>query len=429
MNILIFNNLNPLRSSGIVGLDLYNGFKKKGHKVKLLVNEYDNNYPEGIVSLETRCSLKKRKLFEKINRRLKLKKTINTDPNYHIHELHEDKLVYRTSKLLRIANIKADAIIVLFAKDFINTKNIFELSQTTNAPVYWLMYDMAPITGGCHYAWDCVGYQKKCGSCPGLFSSDPYDATFVNLEYKKRFIDRTNIQLIAGSEWQYRQAMSSSLFKNKTIHKMLLSIDSTIFKPVDKEKHRMEMGISNTKKIVFFGSVYLTHIRKGMYYLLECFKILNEKIKGTELENNVLLLIAGMGIEEIVDSLPFEYHYLGMLDNTYGIASAYQAADVFICPSIEDSGPSMINQSIMCGTPVVSFEMGVSLDLVITGKTGYRAKLKDSNDLAQGLYNVLTLDNNQYTEISVFSRELALDLCSPETQIDIFENLLLKSKN
>jgi glycosyltransferase involved in cell wall biosynthesis len=113
-----------------------------------------------------------------------------------------------------------------------------------------------------------------------------------------------------------------------------------------------------------------------------------------------------------------------MVNNTYGIASAYQAADVYVCPSIEDSGPMMINQSIMCGTPVVSFEMGVALDLVVTGKTGYRAKLKDTGDMAKGILDILTLDEDNYKIMSVNCRELALKLCSPDVQSEKIENIL-----
>jgi glycosyltransferase involved in cell wall biosynthesis len=424
MNILIFNDTNPLQASGVVGLDLLNGFKNRGHNVKLIVNAYATNYPDGIVSAETQYLLRKKEILKRIRRRLNIGNAITTDPDYHIHELFEYKKKYNTTKLIRIAKFKADAIIVLFAKDFINTKNIYELSEKTNTPVYWLMYDMAPLTGGCHYAWDCVGYQNKCGNCPGLFSSNPFDITFKNLEYKKKYIDRTNIQLIAASEWQYRQAKLSSLFKDKTIHKILLSVDSTLFKPVDKEKLREELGIPLTKKIIFFGSVYMNHKRKGMQYLLEGLKYLKELIKGTSLENDIYLLIAGRKIEEIVEHLPFDYNFLGMLDNTKGIASAYQAADVFISPSIEDSGPSMINQSIMCGTPVVSFEMGVALDLVITGKTGYRAILKASDDLAKGIYSVLSMRKEKYDELSESCRKLALEFCAPEVQIERFESIL-----
>ena len=78
----------------------------------------------------------------------------------------------------------------------------------------------------------------------------------------------------------------------------------------------------------------------------------------------------------------------------------------------------------MCGTPVVSFEMGVAFDLVITGKTGYRAKLKDTNDLAKGIMNILTLDNTNYSKMADNCRKLALELCSPDVQSAKIEQIL-----
>jgi glycosyltransferase involved in cell wall biosynthesis len=429
MNILIFHHSNPFKESGIVASDLFNQFKKRGHEVKLLVNSRNKDYPDGIISLESFFSILLSDLhwkFIKILRVLNLQKQQKTDPNYYFFQLKGQKLIYRTKTLLKKAKIKPDLIFVLSAKNFVNIKNICELNTLTQAPVYWLMYDMAPLTGGCHYAWDCKGYLKCCGKCPALFSTNPYDVSYKNLLYKKNYIDRTNIQIIAGSEWQYLQAKMSTLFKNKPIHKMLITVDSSVFKPVDKEKLRMEMKISANKKIIFFGAVNLKEMRKGMYYLIESLKKLKERLKSTDsdLENNILLLVAGKNFDAIVDSLPFEFLYLEHVNNNYEIASAYQAADVFLCPSIEDSGPMMINQSIMSGTPVVSFEMGVSLDLVITGETGYRAKIKDSNDMAQGIYNILKLNSDDYNKLSIKCRELALKLYSPEAWIEIFENLI-----
>ena len=285
-----------------------------------------------------------------------------TDPEYHFHELKEQKLFFRTKKLLKAASIKPDVIFILFAKDFINSRNIYELSNMTGAKMFWWFYDMGPFTGGCHYAWECKGYMDTCGKCPGLYSSDPGDISNKNLLYKRKYIEMTDIQVISASEWQYRQVQASSLFRNKTIHKILLSVDPDVFKPLPKDDLRRKLGITGNRKIIFFGSVYMSHKRKGMSYLIESLKLLYTKLENSVLREEILLLIAGREIEGIKDLLPFDFHYMGYVDNTYGIASAFQAADVFLCPSIEDSGPSMINQSIMCGTPVVSFEMGVSLD-------------------------------------------------------------------
>ena len=429
MNILIINNVNLYHGSGIVGLDLLYEFQKRGHTVKLLVNIFGTDYPEGVISIETFYLYWKKKIINKLKRILKLNSSVVIDPKYHFQELNERKYFYKTKIILKKAKIKPDVILALFIKDFINTRNIFELNQITNAPIYWLMYDMAPFTGGCHYAWNCKGYQSSCGNCPGLYSSDPCDLTYHNLMFKKDYISKTNIQIIAGSEWQYRQAKCSSLFKNVPVHKILLSINPSVFKPIDKEKIRLQMGIPPDKKVVFFGSMGLTYLRKGMLYLIESLKLLKEETEKTNpnLGKNIFLLIAGERFEEIADDLPFESRYLGFLDNSFGIAAAYQVADAFVCPSIEDSGPMMINQSIMCGVPVVSFEMGVALDLVETGKTGYRARFKDSADMAQGIYYILTLESDKYKMLSNNCRKLALELYSPEVQIENLERIINNS--
>jgi glycosyltransferase involved in cell wall biosynthesis len=438
MNILIFNTYNPLKESGIVALDFFNQLKRSDHEVKLLVNKYDKNYPEGIISLESSVSAGLRKViykfewrFNKLRQILKLKEKYKRDSNYRFFKLDEKKQIYKTDRILKIADKKPDIIIILFAKGFINIKNIYELYTKTHAKIFWLMFDMGPFTGGCHYAWDCKGYQDSCGNCPGLFSSDPFDISHDNLIYKKAFLDQVDIQVLAASEWQYKQVKMSTLFKNKPIHKILLPIESSVFKPVDKGKLKMAMNIPTNKKIIFFGAVGLTEKRKGMHYLIESLNKLKAIIKNSDSDigDNILLLIAGGEFDEIADLLPFESKYMGYLDNNYGIASAYQAADIFLCPSIEDSGPMMINQSIMSGTPVVSFEMGVSLDLVLTGETGYRAKIKDSSDMAQGIFNILKLNSEDYNRLSMRCRKLALKLCSPEIRMKIFEDLIQKEES
>ncbi|MFC1760092.1 glycosyltransferase, partial [Candidatus Neomarinimicrobiota bacterium] len=109
--------------------------------------------------------------------------------------------------------------------------------------------------------------------------------------------------------------------------------------------------------------------------------------------------------------------------NNERLASAFQAADLFVCPSIEDAGPMMINQSIMCGTPVVSFKMGVALDLIHTGITGYRATLRDINDMATGIKYILELDEKSYCKISQNCRELGLKLCHPKVRIESLMNI------
>jgi hypothetical protein len=275
---MIFRN-NPLATSGAVSFDLFNEFKAKGHNVKLLVNYYKPDYPDGIISMETTYLYWKNKVINKIKRTLGLQEKRNFVLRYHFHSFDDTKTLYSTKNLLKRAGIRPDVIIILFAKDFINAKNIYELNQKTGKPVYWMMYDTSPLTGGCHYSWECLGYQNSCGSCPALQSTDPHDITNRNLLYKKKYMDKTDVSIVVASEWQILQVQKSSIFRNRPIHKILISINPDVFKIVPKEISRKKTGIAFDRKVIFFGAKSFNDERKGSKYLLEALKILKEMLK------------------------------------------------------------------------------------------------------------------------------------------------------
>lgn len=136
-----------------------------------------------------------------------------------------------------------------------------------------------------------------------------------------------------------------------------------------------------------------------------------------------MIVTAGRNDFPVELELVFEHRHIGFLDGDAILATCFQAADIYVNPSIEDSGPMMINESILCGTPVVAFEMGVAVDLVHNFKTGYRAHLKDENDMANGLYKILEMDNEAYSAMRAYCRNYGLELCHPNVQVNAFETL------
>ena len=416
MNILIISTQNPYKTSGIVALNLYKGFGDQGHNTRLLVKEYGIYNSNDIVSMETRLdafllSWKNRfKYWDswfamKLNKSSLLFKGSKTNPNYYVQDYDQTVEYYKTKKIIKKIGFKPDAIIYLFQQKFLNAKNLFELNKFTGAKIFWYLMDTAPLTGACHYSWDCERYKKGCGCCPALFSSNENDQSAINLSFKLKYLSKTNISIISPTEWQHIKAVESTLFKFKPIEKILLSIDSDQYNCVPKTIGKEKLNIPVNKKVIFFGATSINHTRKGMQQLIEALQILKE---SNNLKNeNILLLVAGE-LKKNKDQFPFEYRELGLLANNEQLVAVYHAADVFVCPSIEDSGPMMINQSVMTGTPVVSFEMGVSQDLVLTGITGYRAKLKDSRDLAKGIEYVLSLNDEAYNKMCGNCRDLAI---------------------
>ena len=72
------------------------------------------------------------------------------------------------------------------------------------------------------------------------------------------------------------------------------------------------------------------------------------------------------------------------------MAAAYNAADVFVLPSLEDNLPNTIMESMACGVPCVGFRVGGIPEMIDHRRNGYIANFKDTADLAAGISWVLT---------------------------------------
>lgn len=302
-----------------------------------------------------------------------------------------------------------DIIHLHWVANFLTSHSIFKLHQRSKAPVVWTLMDLAPITGGCHYTSNCEGYTQKCGHCPQIHSNFRYDLSRWTWRQKNRYLADVPITIVAPTQWVADRVKKSSLFRSARIEVIPLGIDSKIFRPVDMAVARDLLNLPLDKKLVFFGATALLEERKGMEYLVRALEILKMNLSDTcpELASNIVLLIAGS--RRVADSLslPFPSHCLGHLNNDLSLALAYQAADLFVCPSVEDAGPMMIPESMLCGTPVVAFDMGGAPDLITSMQNGYLASHADSTDLAHGMYLLLTSDDSHPIRLSASETAVA----------------------
>jgi glycosyltransferase involved in cell wall biosynthesis len=254
--------------------------------------------------------------------------------------------------------------------------------------------DQEPVTGGCHYSFDCDGFEKQCGNCPQLVTSHSKDRSHVTWRKKFENLSGLPIVFVAPTTWLAQRIQKSSLFRNHRVELIPLAIDTTIFRPFDQSASRDLLHLPQNKKIVFFGARHIYEERKGMKYLFGSLELLARMLaeRGNGFKpSDVHLLVVGNGSSEL--SLPFSHTAIPHLNDNISLALAYQASDVFVCPSVEDAGPMMIPESMLCGTPVVAFNTGGAPDLITTMKNGYLASYKNSEDLAQGVYSVLTRDS------------------------------------
>lgn len=349
---------------------------------------------------------------------------ITSDKNYYFYGAWNNSVTDISQIDLEFSEAP-NVIILHWISGFVSLDVILALKKKYDAKIFWYLMDMAPMTGGCHYAWDCAGYTNDCSNCPAIktiFNNMPKR----ELQRRMQLVKEMGVEIISPTSWLSQQAKKSSLFKTSVINEVLLGIDENVFKPLDtynidllKEKY----NICKSKRIIAFGTQNFSEKRKGSKYLLRAIEKLTNS-SNFDVNNCVLVTAGNLGGHDFTSDL--EHVHLGYLGSELELASFYQIADVLISPSIEDSGPMMVNESFMCGTPVVAFNMGVAMDLIIQNETGYIAKLKDSNAIALGIEAILGLDRQSYKDMRIKCREIGLEKLSFTKQIKKLYDVLNK---
>ena len=89
-----------------------------------------------------------------------------------------------------------------------------------------------------------------------------------------------------------------------------------------------------------------------------------------------------------------------ILDTPQKIATAYNAADVFVLPSREDNLPNTMLESFACGTPIISFATGGMKEHIANTKNGILAKEISAVSLAKAI-SLFFEHKNNYTPSTI----------------------------
>jgi glycosyltransferase involved in cell wall biosynthesis len=277
----------------------------------------------------------------------------------------------------------ADVIYIHWVQyGFLSLSNIEQIAKLKK-PVIFIMHDMWTITGGCHYSFDCEGYVSGCKTCPVF--SEGLSRNLAAKEFIKKldvFSKYKNLFFVSPSVWLYNCAKESLITKNKPVYYIPNILDASVFKPIDKPIAKNILNIDNNEFVIAFGAVSIDSKRKGWAYLQNALEII-KKDTGTE---NISILIFGSNYKkEIANAIPFKTKFMGYLSDEYSTALAYNAADVFIVPSLADNQPTTVQESLSCGTPVVGFNVGGIPDMIRHKENGYLAEYKNAEDIANGI--------------------------------------------
>jgi glycosyltransferase involved in cell wall biosynthesis len=294
-------------------------------------------------------------------------------------------------------------------------------------PIIWTLHDMWAFTGGCHYDESCGRYKNECGSCPQLNSKSYKDLSHRTWKRKRNAWKGLDLIVVTPSRWLADCAMESSLFQKFRIEVIPNGLDTNHYKPVDKKKSREILGLPQDKKLILFGALNASSDRrKGFQYLQPTL----QRLAKNGWVEKVELIVFGASRPTNPPDLGLISNYTGRLYDDASLVLLYNAADLFVAPSVQENLPNTIMESLACGTPVVAFNVGGIPEMIGHKKNGYLAKPYEADDLAKGIGWILE-NPERSKRLGNAAREKAVREYSLELQarqyLNLYEEILKKN--
>ena len=259
---------------------------------------------------------------------------------------------------------KWDLVLVHWSGGFVRPETVREIAQALGARVALWQVDMAHATGGCHSNLGCPKHQTGCGACPLLSSSDPQDVSAVQAARRARLWKELGAVVLAPSGWSARQAEESFTLGGLELRTFPIPLDLAVLRPADGAAARRALGLPTEGRIVLVRALDPGLVYKGFGLFLEALKQLDAQ--------GVSLHVAVIGERGF---LPGGFRHvtfteLGPQRGDAALARAYQAADFFVSPSTNETGPMMAGEAMACGRPLIAYPIGIAPDLVDQGRNG-----------------------------------------------------------
>lgn len=380
MRVLIVNTSERTGGAAVAAHRLMEALNNNGVKAKMLVRDKMSDQLT-IASLPSSWRLQWHFLWERIVVWLHL----------HLNRRHlfEVDIANVGSDITRLPEFREADVIHLhwINQGMLSLKGIRRILES-GKPVVWTMHDIWPATAVCHLTLDCRRFETACHHCrllPGGGSS--HDLAARVWQQKQRLLDGQHITFVTCSKWLGSEARRSALLQGQTIETVPNPIDTRIYRPGNQQQARRQLGIPEQGRVILFVSQRATNPNKGMQYLVEACRLLCSE--HPDWKETVSVAILGGHAEEIASQLPFPTYALGYVNDEHRIVSVYQAADVFVLPSLSENLPNTIMEAMACGVPCVGFRVGGIPEEIDHRENGYVANYRDAADLARGLYYVL----------------------------------------
>ena len=232
----------------------------------------------------------------------------------------------------------------------LNVAHFFQYLSEKQIPVVYTIHDTWPFTGYCpNYNWShCMKWQDYCHGCPVYHTySWFFDRSEENFNKKKEaLLSLSSLTLVTPSSWMKAQIQNCFLRK-ANCEVIPNGIDTDVFTPVSSDL-KQRLGIENQYMILSLANAISAD--KGLNDLLHL---------HDSLPVNYRLVLVGVS-EQLKSQLPADILAFPRTSSKAELAEYYSNADVMVNPTHGDNFPTVNIESLACGTPVVTYDVGGS---------------------------------------------------------------------
>ncbi|WP_176013738.1 glycosyltransferase [Victivallis sp. Marseille-Q1083] len=240
---------------------------------------------------------------------------------------------------------------------YLNYPTLFQYLSKKDIPIVWTLHDCWSFTGHCTY-FDYIGcnkWQTGCNNCP---QGNSYPASWLFDRSRQNWIDKKHfftmprrMTLVPVSRWLAELVQGSFLnrYPFRVIHN---GIDIRNFRPHNSEAVKEKYGWQREKILLGVASVWSS--RKGLADFVKLANMLPSPYR---------LVLVGLSKKQM-RRLPENMTAIPRTESIAELAELYSVAEVFINPTWEDNFPTTNLESIACGTPVITYRTGGSVESI-----------------------------------------------------------------
>lgn len=265
---------------------------------------------------------------------------------------------------------------------FLNYRVLFDYLAKCDIPVVWTVHDCWLYTGHCYYYSyiGCNKWKSECVHCPQrkMFPSSWWaDRSKQNFRDKKAAftsLPKERFTIVPVSRW-IKGEMLQSFLKDYDFRVIHNGIDTNVFTIYDPTEVKRKYQLEGKRIILGVASIWCEE--KGWNDFMRL---------AEQLDEHERLVLVGVD-EKHQALLPKHVTGISRTENIRQLAELYSAAEVFVNPTWQDNYPTVNLEAIACGTPVVTYRTGGSIEAV-TESTGLVVEQGDIDGLLKAVRTI-----------------------------------------